>query len=177
MTTKDFDPGPLGDARVEPAEDGGWTLILVRELRHPRAAVWTALTDPAQVDRWAPFAAARDLGVRGETTVTVIDGDTRVDVPATVLRAEEPSVLEYTWGGDLLRWELEPAGAGTRLTLRHRLSDPDTRAMVAAGWHICLGVLDRLLAGDPVGAIRGREAMDHGWEKLRDGYAERFAAG
>ena len=113
----------------------------------------------------------------GDTTLTMIDGETRVDMPATVLRAEPPAVLECTWGKDLLRWELEPVDAGTRLTLRHTLSEPDMRAMVAAGWHICLGVLDRLLAGDPVGVIRGQDALRYDWDRLRDGYAERFATG
>jgi hypothetical protein len=47
-------------------------------------------------------------------------------------------------------------------------------AMVAAGWHLCLVVLDRMLGGDPVGPIRGRDAMDHGFEDLRDAYAEKF---
>lgn len=176
MTTKKFDPGPIGDARVEPDGDG-WTLIFVRQLRHPPATVWAALTDPAEVDQWAPFAATRDLAVRGDTTLTMVDGDTRMDLPATVLRAEAPAVLEYTWGKDLLRWELEPVDAGTRLTLRHTLSEPDMRAMVAAGWHICLEVLDRLLGGDPVGVIRGRDALRYDWDRLRDGYAARFATG
>ena len=173
MTSREFDPGPLGDAGVE--NDGDrWTLIFVRQLRHPPAAVWDALTDPAEVDQWAPFTATRDLSEPGDTTLTMIDGDTRTDVPATVVRAEPPAVLEYTWGTDRLRWELEPDDAGTRLTLRHTLSDPDTRAMVAAGWHICLGVLERLLAGDPVGVIRGRDALRYDWDRLCDGYAERF---
>lgn len=170
-----FDPGPLGDARMEHDGDG-WTLIFVREFRQPPPTVWAALTDPAEVDRWAPFAAARDLGEPGETTLTMIDGETRVDMPATVLVARPPAVLEYTWGKDLLRWELEPAGPGTRLTLRHTLSEPDMRAMVAAGWHICLAVLDRLLAGHPVGVIRGQAALRYDWERLRAGYAERLDA-
>ena len=44
--------------------------------------------------------------------------------------------------------------------------------MVAAGWHICLDVADRLLDGTPVGVIRGDEALQFGWEPLRDSYAE-----
>jgi uncharacterized protein YndB with AHSA1/START domain len=173
MTTKDFDPGPLGDARVT-TEGDGWTLVFVRPLKHPPAAVWTALTDPAEIDRWAPFAAARDLGTVGDTTLIMIDGATREELPVTVLRAEPPALLEYTWGKDRLRWELEPDGSGTVLTLRHTLAEPDLDAMAAAGWHICLAVLDRLLAGDPVGVIRGQDALRHGWDRLRDGYAEKF---
>jgi uncharacterized protein YndB with AHSA1/START domain len=170
-----IDPGPLADATVVPDGDG-WTLIFIRELRQPPAAVWTALTDPAQLDQWAPFAAARDLSSLGGTTLTMVDGDQRMKVPATVLRAEPPVLLEYSWGADRLRWELAPAGAGTRLTLRHTLAEPGQDAMVAAGWHLCFAVLQRLLDGEPVGVIRGRAAMEHGFQRLRDGYAEKFRA-
>lgn len=166
-------PDQLADASVIPDGDA-WTLIFVRDLGHPPEAVWAALTDPAELDRWAPFAASRDLGATGEATLTMIDGDRRDDLPATVRRAEAPSVLEYTWGDDLLRWELEPTGDGTRLTLRHTLRTPGIEDRVAAGWHLCFGRLDEVAGGQPVTAIRGRAAMDHGWEELRAGYAEKF---
>lgn len=159
------------DATVVPDGDR-WTLIFIRHLRQPPARVWTALTDPAEVDRWAPFAG--DLTGAGDTTLTMIDGDTRTEMPATVLRSEPPALLEYTWGPDRLRWELEAAGDGTRLTLRHTLAGPGMEAMVAAGWHLCAGVLQRLLDGEPVTAIRGQEAMNHGWAELRDAYAAKF---
>jgi uncharacterized protein YndB with AHSA1/START domain len=168
-----FDPGPLGDARLEPAGDH-WTLIFVRELRQAPDAVWTALTDPADLDQWAPFRAAGDLAKPGDTTLTMIDGDDGMDMPATVLVAEPPVLLEYTWGDDRLRWSLEPSGAGTRLTLRHTLARKGMEAMAAAGWQICVAVLARLLDGDPVGVIRGKDAMAHGFERLREGYAKRF---
>ena len=29
-----------------------WTLVLVRELRHPPARVWEAITDPAHLREW-----------------------------------------------------------------------------------------------------------------------------
>jgi uncharacterized protein YndB with AHSA1/START domain len=165
--------GPLGDATVVPDGDA-WTLIFIRELRHAPSVVWAALTDPAELDQWSPFAAERDLGTTGDTTLTMVDRDTRMALPSTVLAAVPPELLEYTWGEDRLRWELEPTEAGTRLTLRHTLAKPDMAAMVAAGWHICLVVLERLLDGDPVGVIRGQDAMEHGFEPLRDGYAEKF---
>jgi uncharacterized protein YndB with AHSA1/START domain len=165
-----LDMGPLADVTVEPDGDA-WTLIFIREFRQPPPAVWAALTDPAELDQWAPFAADRDLGATGGTTLTMVDGETRMRMPATVRSAVAPKLLEYSWGDDLLRWELEPSGAGTRLTLRHTLAQPEMVAMVAAGWHICFVVLARLLAGDPVGVIRGQDAKRYGWEELRDGYS------
>ncbi|GIE95181.1 SRPBCC family protein [Paractinoplanes rishiriensis] len=160
----------MADVALVPADDGNWTLIFIRELRQPPETVWTALTDPAELDQWSPFQPADDLSKTGDTTLTMIDGDIREDLPATVRRAEPPSLLEYTWGGDLLRWELEPSGTGTRLTLRHTLTTPGMEAMVAAGWHICADVLQHLLDGTPVGVIRGQDAKLHGFDELKVKY-------
>ena len=91
-----------------------------------------------------------------------------------VKRADAPKVLEYNWGGGDIRWQLEPSGGGTRLTLwasidRHWIS------MGAAGWHICLDVLDHLLSGDPIGRIVGPAAMQFdGWQRLNAEYAKQF---
>jgi hypothetical protein len=88
-----------------------------------------------------------------------------------VVRAEAPEVLEF---GDI-RWELEPRGEGTRLTLWHSI-DRRYVAWGAAGWHICFDVLDRLLSGDPMGRIVGGDAMQFGWKRLVAEYAEQFGA-
>jgi uncharacterized protein YndB with AHSA1/START domain len=172
--TSDFDPGPRAGATV--AGDGGqWTLIFVRPLPHPPEKVWAALTDPGQLDQWAPFAADRDLSSTGATTLTMVNGPDRTDLPASVLRADAPALLEYTWGDDLLRWELTPADGGTVLTLRHTFAKRGEAPLYAAGWHLCVAVLARLLAGDPVGVIRGRDATAYGWDDLRAGYEQDFS--
>jgi hypothetical protein len=41
-----YTPGPASGAQVRKNEGDKWTLILVRELRHPPEKVWQALTDP-----------------------------------------------------------------------------------------------------------------------------------
>ena len=89
----------------------------------------------------------------------------------TVRRVEPPRLLEYTWGEDVLRWELEATDGGTRLTLRHTVADRDWLARVAGGWHICLDVAERMMAGRPVGRIVGEEAKAYGWEDLHKAYA------
>jgi uncharacterized protein YndB with AHSA1/START domain len=165
-----FDPGPLAEVAYT-AQDDRWTLVFVREMRHPPERVWAALTQPAELAGWAPFDADRDLASPGEATLTMVDGETRMDLPATVIRAQAPSLLEYRWGDDLLRWELAPSATGTRLTLRHTVGDGDFLAKAAAGWHLCLAVADLRLGGEDVGPIRGRDAMNHGWQELHDAYA------
>jgi hypothetical protein len=47
--------------------------------------------------------------------------------------------------------------------------------MGAAGWHVCFDVLDRFLAGPPIGRIVAGDAMKFdGWRRLHAEYAEQF---
>lgn len=173
MSTSPFEPGPLAEVAVEHAE-GEWTLVFTRDLHHAPEKVWAALTDSEQIAAWSPFTTDRDLGQPGDATLTMINGAERVDVAATVRRADPPKVLEYTWGPDVLRWELTPTAAGTRLVLRHTVAGEDWVPKVAAGWHLCLVVADTVLGGDPIAPIRGSDAMNYGWQSLHDEYAARL---
>jgi uncharacterized protein YndB with AHSA1/START domain len=171
MSRTTFQPSPLAEVACR-TDRQRWTLVFVRVLPHSPAKVWTALTDPGQLRAWAPFTADRDLGRVGAATLTMIDGDVSESSAAPVTRAERPSLLEYTWGTDLVRWQLAPIGSGTRLSLEHTVGDRQWVPKVAAGWHLCLDVAERLLAGQPVEPIRGEDAKNHGWERLHDAYAE-----
>jgi uncharacterized protein YndB with AHSA1/START domain len=167
-----YAPGPAAGAKVQKQGDK-WTLILVRELRHQPAMVWDALTDPAQLAQWAPFDADRSLAAVGPVKLSTV-GTPQVD-ESTVKRAEPPRLLEYSWGGNDLRWELEPVGSGTRLTLWHNI-DRRFIAWGAAGWHVCIDVLDRFVAGEPIGRIVGPEATQFaGWQRLAAEYTKQFA--
>lgn len=174
MKRSDFDPGPLSPADCTAAGDR-WTLVLVRELRHAPEKVWAALTEPGQLAQWAPFTVDRDLGSTGDATLTMVDGEVAQDLAASVVQAEPPTLLEYTWGPDLLRWELAPLDAGTRLTLRHTVRERVMVPKVAAGWHICLVVAEQLLDGEPIGPIRGEDARNYGWDGLHRAYADKLA--
>ncbi len=168
-----YTPGPASGAEVR--KDGeSWTLILVRELRHPPAQVWQALTDPAHLREWAPFDADRNLGAVGPVKLSTVGAPAQQVSENTVKRAEAPRLLEYNWGGNEIRWELEPLGSGTRLTLWHNI-DRRFISWGAAGWHICLDVLDRLLSGDPIGRLVAGDAMKFGgWQRLNTEYAQQF---
>jgi len=151
------------------------TLVLVRELRHPPEKVWQALTDPAHLREWAPFDSDGNMGAPGNKVRLTTVGAPKLHVTeTTVTRADAPELLEYNWGGFNMRWELEPFGGGTRLTLwtniaRHFVS------MGASGWHICIDVLDHLLNGTPLGRMVGPEAAKIvGWQRLNAEYAELF---
>ena len=174
MTDREqYTPGPASGAQVK--KDGEmWTLILTRELRHNPEKVWRALTEPAHLRDWAPFDADKSLGTVGSKVNIKWVGATQQVSEITITRADAPKVLEYNWGGANTRWELEPLGNGTRLTMWHAL-DRRFIAMGAAGWHICFDVLDRLLGGTPIGRIAGGDAMKFsGWQRLHKEYAEQF---
>jgi len=174
MTDRDhYTPGPASGAQVRKGEEK-WTLILVRELRHSPDKVWQALTDPGHLHEWAPFDADASLGTPGTTVnLTTVGTPTPQVSETTVTRADPARLLEYDWGGNDIRWELEAFGGGTRLTLWHNI-DRRYISMGAAGWHICLDVLDHLLAGAPLGRIVAGDAMKFEWPRLNSEYAEQF---
>jgi len=168
INREQYRPGPASGAQVQ--KDGDkWTLILVRELRHAPEIVWQALIDPAQLREWAPFVADGSLDTGGaRINLTWVGRPTPIET--TVTRANAPTLLEY---GDI-RWELEPIAGGTRLTLWHSI-DRRFISWGAAGWHICLDVLDHLLSGTPIGRIAGPDSMKlGGWQRLNSEYAQQF---
>jgi len=169
-----YTPGPASGAEIRKGGEQ-WTLILVRELRHSPEKVWQALTDPAELREWAPFDADGSLGAAGNTVKLTTVGAPALHVTETkVTRADAPRLLEYTWGGNDMRWELEARGGGTRLTLWTSI-DRRFISMGAAGWHICFDVLDRLLGGAPIGRMVGMETMKfEGWQRLNKEYAKQF---
>jgi uncharacterized protein YndB with AHSA1/START domain len=169
-----YTPGPASGARVD-KEGDKWTLVVVRELRHSPASVWQALTAPEQLREWAPFEADGSLATAGNTVKLSTVGAPKPMVSETIVaRAEAPKVLEFRWGANDLRWQLEPSGGGTRLTLWTNL-DRRWIPMGAAGWHICFDVLELLLGGHPLGRIAGPDAMKvSGFQRLTGEYAQQF---
>lgn len=169
-----YSPGPASGARIH-KEGDKWTLVLVRDLKHPPAKVWTAITEPEHLKAWAPFDADRSLGSVGDVKLTTVNAPQPMSSETKIRRADAPKLLEYSWGDQELRWELEPIGAtGTRLTLWHNINKTFI-AMGAAGWHICFDVMDRFIAGEPIGRMVGPATMQfEGWQRLHVEYAKQF---
>src|SRR3982074_1513569 len=98
MTDREqYTPGPASGAEVRKDQrqngEEKWTLILVRELRHPPEKVWQALTDPAHLREWAPFDADGSLGTVGTTVkLTTVGAPTPHVSETKVTRAEVPKV-------------------------------------------------------------------------------------
>ena len=94
------------------------------ELTHPPVKVWAALTTAEGLGTWFGNEAVVDLREGGEARLAWSSGD---KAELTIERIEEPTVFGFTWHiyglpeGDPRRtyveFTLEPAGAGTRLTV------------------------------------------------------------
>jgi uncharacterized protein YndB with AHSA1/START domain len=169
-----YTPGPANAARVQ--RDGeNWTLVLVKQLRHSPQKVWAALTDPEQLREWAPVDSSGSLDRAGTIVkLTTVGAPTPHVTETRVMQADAPTVLVYTWGGFNMRWELEDYDGGTRLTLWTNI-DRRFISMGAAGWHICLDVLEGFLGGTSIGRIVGADAMKFGgWQRLNAEYAKQF---
>lgn len=173
MSHISYQPGPAAGAEVHKQGDH-WQLVLVRDLRHAPDKVWRALTDPAELREWAPFDANRSLAAAGPVTLSTVGAPSPQVDETRVTRAEAPKLLEYRWGGNEMRWELEPHAGGTRLKLWHSI-DRRFVAWGAAGWHVCFDVLDRFLGGEPIGRLVGGDALKSpGWQRLMGEYSKQF---
>lgn len=169
-----YSPGPAAGVQIEKIDGPDWKLVIVRQLRHAPEKVWAALVDPEQLREWAPFDADRSLATEG-ATVKLTTYEAPIPPAETVItKADAPKELIYDWGGNPMRWLLEPYAGGTRLTLWTSI-DRRYIAMGAAGWHLCFDVLDHLLAGEPLGRMVGMEVMKFdGFQRLLKEYAAQF---
>lgn len=159
--------------------DGKPALRFERRYSHPMERVWRAISDPSEMAQWFPSNVEGDRAA-GAELVFVDDAQraaareagqpTRADGPmfrGTVVTYDPPNVFSFTWGGELLRFELVADGAGTVLVFTHVLSHQSVAARTGSGWHMCLGALDRLL-GAPDADADG-DGMD-----VYDDYLDRF---
>ena len=95
------------------------------ELAHPPEKVWAALTTAEGLAAWFGNEAAIDLRPGGVARMRWAEEGFTVDM--RVERVEEPTVFGYTWQifglpaddprRTYVEFTLEPAGAGTRLTV------------------------------------------------------------
>ena len=83
---------------------GRWRLRFIRELRHPRELVWRAITEQEHLRAWFPDEVAGDWVPGGRLTFSSPQAG---EFDGEVLAVEPPSLLEFRWGTDVLRFEVE----------------------------------------------------------------------
>jgi uncharacterized protein YndB with AHSA1/START domain len=136
------------------SEDGRTVLRMERELAHPKEKVWRALTSPQELAGWFPALVEVDPRLDGSISFTFPNGEDDFkedpDNNGVVQAFDPPRLLEYTWGEELLRWELVPTADGCLLTLTATFDDRPGAASFTSGWSICFDALDRVLGGSAV---------------------------
>jgi uncharacterized protein YndB with AHSA1/START domain len=141
-----------------------------RRLAHPQAKVWRAITEDADLEAWFP---------------TTIEGTRRAGAPlrfsfrhgeaepfdGQMLAFVPPSLMEFRWADDVLRFEVDPEGSGSGCILRLTVTfhEYGKAARDAAGWHVCLEQLAFTCDGADVPWQQPER-----WRVVHRGYVERL---
>jgi uncharacterized protein YndB with AHSA1/START domain len=128
---------------------------LERQLPDPPEVVWSALTEREQLRGWFPcdvVVAGGEWRVGARITVPFPPELIDMTLAGEVLEVDRPYRLAFSWGDEVLRFELTPRDGGTRLVLIDELP-ASAAARNAAGWDVCL---DNLAGHKPAG-VRWKE--------------------
>jgi uncharacterized protein YndB with AHSA1/START domain len=154
------------EGTLETAQDRQHTLRFERRLAHPATKVWHALTDPGALRQWFPQEVEGDFRPGGKILFSHLKGDLP-GFGGEIVECDPPRLLAYTWGSDLLRWELRPDGDGCLLVFTDTFAEGGKTAPDGAGWHVCLEALYASLDGTT------RPPADR-WVQVYPLYVERF---
>jgi uncharacterized protein YndB with AHSA1/START domain len=126
-------------------QDAYCEVRLTRTYRAAPTEVWATLTEPRSLRRWLAVPGQIELVRGGAFEVGSVKGRVREVEPERVLEVdwrhadEEPSIV---------RFELHPAGDGTRLVLDHRrVSEPVGMSYISR-WTTALDRFSRYV-GEP----------------------------
>ncbi len=121
-----------------------------RTFPHGVDAVWEAITDPGQLEQWFPTTVEFDELTTGASIAFRFAQDAYPPMTGSVLEVDEPRRLSFSWGEDVLTFELAPeqSGAACRLSFSVALDSADKAARDGAGWEQCLDCLARVVAGE-----------------------------
>lgn len=160
---------PMGEVT---REGDLWRLRYERRLRHAPEKVWRAITESQHLAHWMPCDM---VGERRQGAVVSLPFWPEVvakyemketpELHGEITVWDPPSVFEWMWDVDRLRFELTPTAEGTLLTFTTWLGEPSAEgsASTAAGYHVCLDHLVLLLdTGDAPGVV---DADPTEWER------------
>lgn len=113
-----------------------YELRFVRRLDRPIDKVWAALTIPERLADWIGEAEVEPR-VGGRYVIRFRDPPDTLN--GVIIAFDPPRLLEYAWPEgqrrSTVRWELEPDGAGCRLTLIQGGVAPEHVVGIVSGWH------------------------------------------
>jgi uncharacterized protein YndB with AHSA1/START domain len=151
-------PAADGLGTLSRTDDGRYALRFERRLAHPPEKVWRAITEWQHLRAWFPAIVEFDLRPGAELRFGATpEQQRRYGMSAdqvtlgAVTQVDPPRLLEYSWGDEILRWELQADGAGgCRMVFTNIVDDRDTAVAAAAGWHAGLEVVAAQLDGRPL---------------------------
>jgi uncharacterized protein YndB with AHSA1/START domain len=148
--------------------DGRPVVRFERTFPHAVSRVWDAITDPARLEQWFPTTVEFDeLDPGGPITFRFAE-DRYPAMKGVFREVSPPRRLSFTWGDDVLTFELEEheGGAACRLAFSVALDSADKAARDAAGWDDCLDMLGMVV----VGATPERPWKPASWQARYDEY-------
>lgn len=144
--------------------ESGFIAQFERHLKHPAEEVWSYLTENDKLAKWFSELRVDELRKGGFIKFDMQD-DTFEEM--TILDLKINSVLEYTWGEDIVRFELKQELDGCKLVLIEKIKTITNHTpRDLAGWHVCLDVIDALLDGRTI------DSRKNEWEKWYTEYVE-----
>jgi uncharacterized protein YndB with AHSA1/START domain len=148
--------------------EAGPTVRFERTFAHPPGAVWRAITNPAELEAWFPTTVEFSALTPGSPIEFHFAEDRYPSMRGEVREVVDQQRLAFTWGEDVLTFELEPRddGASCRLAFTVVLDAAEKAARDSAGWETCLDGLEALIAG----RAPERPAHDARWQKYYDQY-------
>ena len=170
---------PMGEVLRDGQRIG---MRFVRQLAHPVEKVWAALTESDQLRHWMPCDIVGERRAGADIILSFWPAQVEkyqlqeTSLPGTIEVWEPPVVFQWTWGGDVVRFELASTTTGTTLTFTTWLESTarGDAASVAGGYHVCLDALRLLLdTGSAPPLVDGDERV----HELEAAYAERLQAG
>jgi uncharacterized protein YndB with AHSA1/START domain len=161
-----------GPGQLQVAQEGA-SVVFRRILQHPIEEVWSAITDPKQLETWFMVKVSRESAT-GKLEMFHANG---VRATGRVLEWSPPRVYEYEWVIDpgpslphgensIVRWELASLKEGTLLVLTHRKLTRPTAEVFARGFTAFLDRLSAQMDGTPLpeppwlGQTRGLHRTD-----------------
>lgn len=144
-----------------------------REFSASRDDVWRALTTSSDLSRWFP---ADLIGARAEGASLRIRSftDRFSEAAGSINVYQEPNRFEYTWGEELLIWELTAKGEMVAVRFTNVVDDQAEEiglVAIAASWHACLDLLGCFLEGEPAALT-----VDERFDDLSGQYEGAFRA-
>lgn len=127
-----------------------YDIVFERRFKQPIEKLWAAITIPKRIADWfATMTFEPDLRLGAKLSVSFGPGNISY---GEVIALAPPRLFAFRWGGPdaIVRFELEPDGAGSRLVFSQTMLDSKSRegmAVVSAGWHRMLDTLVAVESG------------------------------